>query len=87
MRISFSKCRIHMLGLWITLAAGEGILSSRQQQQLIDAVRAQIAREALPKRRSRSCDRELRQPIKKWPRMFNPTSLASPVEFQVSIIS
>lgn len=86
-RISFSKCRIHMLGLWITLEASEGILSASQQEALIEAVRAQIAREALPKRRSRSCDRKLRQPIKKWPRMFKPSSVSSPLKFKVTAIT
>jgi hypothetical protein len=64
-RVSFAKCRVHMLGLWITLSAGEGILSRRQQEQLIVAVRAQIVREAPPKRRSRCSDRKLRQPVRK----------------------
>lgn len=87
LRISFARCRIHMMGLWITLSAGEGILSQRQQEQLIDAVRAQIAREALPKRRSRTCERKLRQPVKKWPRMFTPSSLTSPTKIKVTIIT
>jgi len=87
MRVSFAKCRIHMLGLWITLSAGEGILSTSQQEQLIDAVRAQIAREALPKRRSRTCERKLRQPVSKWPRMLKPVSLSSTPKFTVSIIA
>jgi hypothetical protein len=86
-RVSFAKCRVHMLGLWITLSAGEGILSQRQQEQLIDAVRAQIVREALPKRRSRSCDRKLRQPVRKWPRMMKPVSLNSPLKFEVTKIT
>ena len=87
MRVSFAKSRIHMLGLWITLSAGEGILSTSQQEQLIDAVRAQIAREALPKRRSRTCERKLRQPVSKWPRMLKPVSLSSTPKFTVSIIA
>ena len=86
-RVSFAKCRIHMLGLWITFSAGEGILSEEQQEQLIAAVRAQIAREALPKRRSRSCDRTLRQSVRKWPRMINPESLTSPTKISVSTIT
>ena len=86
-RISFNKCRIHMMGLWITLSAGAGILSERQQEQLIDAVRAQIAREALPKRRTRTCERKLRQPVKKWPRMFHPVSLNSPTKFKITKIT
>jgi hypothetical protein len=86
-RISFAKCRIHMLGLWITLEAGRDILSLRQQEQLIDAVRSQIAREALPKRRSRTCQRKVRQPVSQWPRMFTPTSLSSPLQYQIDAIT
>ena len=86
-RISFTKCRIHMLGLWITLEAGRDILSEQQEEALIDAVRAQIAREALPKRRSRTCERKVRQPVKKWPRMLSPCSHSSPTKSKVTIIT
>jgi len=41
-------------------------------------VREQIAREALRVRRPRSCERKVRQPVKKWPRMFTPSSITSP---------
>jgi hypothetical protein len=62
-------------------------LSTSQQEQLIDAVRAQIAREALPKRRSRTCERKLRQPVSKWPRMLKAVTLSSTPKFTVSIIA
>jgi hypothetical protein len=83
LRISFAKCRVHVLGLWITLEAGAHLLSAQQQTGLIEAVYRQIASEALPKRRPRSCQRKVRQPVTKWPRMITPTSVTSPLKSKV----
>jgi hypothetical protein len=50
-------------------------------------VREQIARDALRVRRPRSCERKVRQPVKKWPRMFTPSSITSPVAYEVRTIA
>ena len=75
------------LGTHAPLAAMSWEHSDEQQGQLIDAVRAQIARETLPERRSRSCQRHVRQPVRKWPRMIQPRSCQSPPKFDVAIIA
>lgn len=83
LRISFAKCRLHVMGLWITLEAGAQLLSTRQKEALMDAVRHQIASEALARRRPRSCERKVRQPVKKWPRMLQPSSVTSPLKSKI----
>jgi len=50
-------------------------------------VREQIARAALRVRRPRSCERKVRQPVKKWPRMFTPSSITSPTHYKLRTIA
>ena len=47
----------------------------------------QIAACALPPRRARSCQRKVRQPVNKWPRMMTPSSLGSPSLYDVTMIA
>jgi len=82
-RISFGVCRQHMLGLWLTLEAGATILSEEQKRALTIAVHQQIAAQALRERRPRTCQRKVRQPITKWPRMLEPTSWSSPLKSKI----
>ena len=57
------------------------------QRELVRRMRLQIAACALPPRRARSCQRKVRQPINKWPRMMTPSSLESPSLYEVTIIA
>lgn len=74
-RISFSQCLEHTVALLIVLQAAQGLMSESAQGELVKRVRTTIAQAALPPRRRRSCQRKVRQPIKKWPRMLSPTSI------------
>ena len=82
-RISFGACRTQIAALWTVLEAGRGLLGAHTEAALIVGVREQIARDALRVRRPRSCERKVRQPVKKWPRMFTPSSITSPVAYEV----
>jgi hypothetical protein len=73
--------------LWIVLSAAQGLMDEAAQRELVRRVRAQIAACALPPRRPRSCDRKVRQPVKKWPRMILPTSNTSPAAYEVIMIA
>lgn len=87
LRISFKACHRQTVALWITLQAGADLLDQATQTALILRVREQLAQEVLPKRRSRSCQRKLRQPVKKWPRMLEPSSISSPTKYEVDKIA
>lgn len=86
-RISFGLCYHYITALYMVLAAADGIMAPAAQGELITRIRALIAAEALPKRRARTCDRKIRQPVSKWPRMIEPVSLSSPTLFEVTIIA
>jgi len=86
-RISLSICLEYTQALWIVLSASQGLMDKAAQQELVRRMRQQIAGFALPPRRPRSCDRKVRQPIKKWQRMISPTSSTSPCIYEVTIIT
>lgn len=73
-RISFSQCLEHTIALLIVVQAAQGLMSEQAQGELVKRVRSTIAQAALPPRRRRSCQRKVRQPVSKWPRILMPTS-------------
>jgi hypothetical protein len=73
--------------LWIVLSAAQGLMDEAAQRELVRRVRQQIAACALPPRRERSCDRKVRQPVKKWPRMSTPNSTSSPTQIEVTLFA
>ena len=75
LRISLAKVRERSLALMEILEAGRGLLSRAQQEEITRRVLQLLARTAIIKpRKKRSCQRALRQPVKSWPKMKNPTS-------------
>jgi len=86
-RISLSICMELTQALWLVLSAAQGIMDEAVQSELVRRMRAQIAACALPPRRARSCQRKVRQPVNKWPRMISPVSLESPPTYEVTIIA
>jgi len=86
-RISFSLCQECVVALFMVLQASQGLMDASAQGELVRRVRAQIAAAALPPRRSRSCQRKVRRPIDKWPRMLAPSSMPTSNHFLVSPIA
>jgi hypothetical protein len=83
-RISFIKTWETLQPLWLTLLLGADILSEQQKQTLCERFYSLAARRLMPKKRSRSCARTMRQPFQPWPRTKTPLSLEGP--FHVSIL-
>jgi len=78
LRISFGKTLVLVRSLWLTLAAGDGIISKKQAQALTRHMLAFLSHTVLPARRQRSCPRKVRQPVSSWPRLTeNSDSLGS----------
>lgn len=69
LRISFAKTLALVRSLWVTLAAGAGIISQKQAAALTQRVLDHLAETLLPPRRKRSCPRKVRQPVSSWPRL------------------
>lgn len=86
-RISLSICLEQTQALWLVLSAAEGLMDEAAQRELVRRMRAQIAACALPPRRPRSCERRVRQPATKWPRMISPTSVTAPAVYEVTKIA
>jgi hypothetical protein len=82
-RISLSICLEQTLALWIVLSAAQGLMDQAAQSELVRRMRKQIAACALRPRRPRSCERKVRQPVTKWPRMTSPISVTSPPAYDV----
>jgi hypothetical protein len=70
LRISFGKTLVMVRSLWLTLAAGEGIITETQSQALTRRMMTLLGQSALSPRRSRSCPRKVRQPVSSWPRLI-----------------
>jgi hypothetical protein len=78
-RISFVKTLALVRPWWIMLALAGDILSAAQLHRLWDRFVVHIRTQTIPKKRLRSCQRKLRQPVSKWPRMIDPTHLTGPI--------
>lgn len=83
-RLSFIKTWETLEPLWLALLLGAEILTGRQKQALCERFYEFAARHLMPKKRSRSCPRTMRQPFQRWPRTRIPTSTSGPIA--VSII-
>ena len=59
------------------------MMDEAAQRELVRRMRQQTAALALPPRRKRSCARKVRQPVKKWPRMFTPSSQSSTIQYEL----
>lgn len=87
LRISFVLCQEYTAALFMVLQASQGLMDGPAQAELVRRVRTQIAEAALPPRRSRSCQRKVRRPVDKWPRMLSPTSLPTSKNYAVTSIA
>lgn len=86
LRISFCKTLVLVRSLWVTLAAGDGIISKKQAQALTRQMLALLSQTVLSPRRQRSCPRKVRQPVSSWPRLTeNSNSLGVP-EYELATI-
>ena len=82
-RISFLKTLELIRPLWIVLALAGDIFSRRQVRLLWDRCISLVRTQTIPKKRPRSCQRKLRQPVSKWPRMIAPLDVTGPIIIRV----
>src|SRR5216684_869956 len=82
-RVSFIKTWETLEPLWLTLLLGADILSEDQKQELAQRFYAMAARRVMPKKRSRSCPRAMRQPVQPWPRKKNQKTIEGPLHLSI----
>ena len=83
LRISFPKLLLATQSMWLTVAVSDGVISERQLQTLMTRGYAFLRQCLTPPRRSRSCPRKVRQPIKRWPRLMRNESVEGPFHLEI----
>jgi hypothetical protein len=78
-RISFIKVWEILEPLWLTLLLGADILTESQKQQLCDRFHQLASRQAMAKKRTRSCARALCRPHRPWPKKKDQPSSNAPL--------
>lgn len=78
-RISFIKTWQMLEPLWLTLSVCSDLLSEEQKQQMVERFRGVMSRFTMPKKRSRSCPRVMRQPAQPWPKKKRQPERSGPV--------
>lgn len=75
-RISFAVVRDYTAAMCKLLELGDDLMDLSKRGIWVERALKQLAEVALiPARKPRSCQRALRQPVKDWPKMKQPTSL------------
>jgi hypothetical protein len=82
-RVSLLKTWQYMEPLWLMLLVGDDLLSAQQKQAMAEKIRWIISQMLTPKRRSRSCPRVVRQPVRGWPRKRGQQSHEGPIQISV----
>ena len=72
LEISFLKCIELLRPLWLVLCLARDVLADDVKRELVRTFADEIRRHHKPKRRSRSCQRAVRQPVTGWPRLLKP---------------
>lgn len=86
LRISFLKTLQFVQGLWQFLEVTSDMLSPAQVCLVVRRTLRNIADMAIPKRRQRSCQRALRQPVSSWPRLRKNSDRKGSIEYSVGVI-
>ena len=86
LRISFIKTLQVVQGLWQFLEVTSDMLTPAQVRLVVRRSLRRIADMAIPKRRHRSCQRALRQPVSSWPRLRKNTCRTGTLEYSIGAI-
>jgi hypothetical protein len=83
LRVKFGVVLAVVRSMWFFLGPCEDLLTDRQKDQIVQRGDALMRHCVTAKRRSRSCPRAVRQPVRKWPRLMETASVEGPVQFKV----
>ena len=83
LKVSFIKLVELLRPLWMVLSLGSDLLSKKQEQQLTERFLEEAQRCLTPKRRTRSCPRQVRQPVTGWPRLRRNRYWNDPVKISI----
>jgi hypothetical protein len=83
LRVSFRKMLPIVAGMWFTLDVAAPVLTERQTRYILTQMYQRMQRHITPARRSRSSPRAVRQPVSRWPRLMQTSSVEGPFDFTV----
>ena len=86
LRISFLKTLQIVQTLWQLLEVTSDMLTPAQVCLVVRRTLRRIADRAIGKRRERSCQRALRQPVSSWPRLRKNTDRKGSIDYSVGTI-
>lgn len=81
LRVKFGVVLAIVRSQWFFLGPCEDLLTDRQKDQIVQRGHALMRGCVTAKKRSRSCPRAVRQPIRQWPRLLKTASVDGPVQF------
>ena len=83
LRVKFGVVLAVVRSMWFFLGPCEDLLTERQKDQIVQRGDALMRRCVTAKRRSRTCPRAVRQPVRKWPRLMETHSVEGPLQFKI----
>jgi len=83
LRVRFAKLHQVVQALWLTLALGDGVLTEAQRRTMFKRGQERMRQCLVPERRSRSCPRKVRQPLRGWPRLLHNESVEGPFHLDI----
>jgi hypothetical protein len=78
LRVSFAQLLQIVRGVWLFAGPFQDLVTEEQQRQILRRAYALMRQSLTDPPRPRSCARAVRQPVTRWPRMLEPTSVERP---------
>jgi Transposase DDE domain len=83
LRVSFAKVLELLRPLWLVLAIAGDLLTEQQQREITERFYDHMVLRLVQEREPRSCQRKVRQPVGKWPRLLKTESWQGPLSFSI----
>lgn len=83
LKVSFAKLLELLRPLWLVMAIAGDLFSERVRRELAQRFYDHMLLCRVQERESRSCQRKVRQPVSKWPRLLETHSYEGPLNFSI----
>jgi hypothetical protein len=83
LRLKFGRVLHVAQAMWFTVALSADVLTDEQIQTILTRAYERMRQYVTRPRRSRTCPRAVRQPLKAWPRLMRAQSIEGPLEFHL----
>ena len=83
LRVRFGQVLNAVRGMWLFFGPFDDLMTEPLKNRIVRRGYRLMRRSLTAKRRSRSCPRAVRQPVRGWPRLLHPQSIEGPLHLQV----